>query len=486
MNLPDRAPAVEKKAEYLGVLMKTKGEGSVIGAKLPLLFLIMLMSSPVMAATYYLDCSVSSSGNGQSWGTAWKGLSNITGLSAGDIVYISGSSTCSTYSASQWNPTNGGVGNPIIYRIGQDSGHNSPVTITLSGAPGMVGTSNAITGVYIDGNYGGNRTITLRGQLGSSGNGTRWNGVRLSYLTMDSTKVEAGILNGLELDHCYIDLPTNSDHFYTASQSQSVGYTLNLIHDNVLRLRQQTGNSGIGDDGFQWLENASVYNNSFIAVLDGSQNIQHQDGIQTCGQYLQIYSNYFENIGNYPVYGDCFGSGAHWRIYNNVSVGATLPLQHFALGFESTGGSTLDDVLISNNTVYNSTGSNLCVSLGGGSPGNKVTNSYIVNNICYRTGVQAIPGTGGSITSSNNYQGTTNIMFVNTGLYPTGDWHLTSGATAAIGQGINPAPSYLTGVYITDKDLTQRILPWDIGAYKSGSTQPPSREPYSDVPLGPS
>src|ERR1700750_993695 len=100
---------------------------------IPVLFLITLFvfSASAFGATHYLDCAAASSGNGTSWTTAWKALSNITGLSPGDIVYISGSSSCSTYSASQWNPVNGTQASPIIYRVGQDSGHNSPVTISL-------------------------------------------------------------------------------------------------------------------------------------------------------------------------------------------------------------------------------------------------------------------------------------------------------------------------------------------------------------------
>jgi hypothetical protein len=437
-------------------------------------FIILLAATPAWSTTYYLDCAVGSSGNGSSWSTAWKSLSNITGLAAGDLVYISGSAGCSTYNTSQWNPVNGSASNPIIYRMAQDSGHTNPVTINLTGAPGMAGTSNQITGVWIDGNLSGKQNITLQGTLGAAGNGTKWNGSHLSYLVMNRTKVEAGVLNGLEIDHCNIDLPVNSDHFYTSSTSGgAIGYTLNLIHDNVLHLRQQTGNSGIGDDGFQWLENASVYNNFFIAVMTSAQNIQHQDGIQTCGSYMAIYGNYFENIGNYPVYGDCFGSGSHWRVYNNISSGAGLPLQHFAMGFEQTSGSTLSDFIIANNTAYSSTGSNLCVSLGGGYSGNSVKSSYIVNNLCYNTSVQSIPG-GGSITVSNNYEGTANVSFVNTANYPNQDFNIQPNSTNAINRGINPAPSYLTSFYTTDASGVTRPNPWDLGAYESGGGPPPS------------
>ncbi|HLX96280.1 MAG TPA: hypothetical protein VKU37_11105, partial [Verrucomicrobiae bacterium] len=58
------------------------------------------------ATTWYVDSTVSASGTGTSWATAWKALSNITGVKAGDTVYISGgpSGSSQTYSVSSWAP----------------------------------------------------------------------------------------------------------------------------------------------------------------------------------------------------------------------------------------------------------------------------------------------------------------------------------------------------------------------------------------------
>jgi hypothetical protein len=86
-----------------------------------------------LATTYYVDGSVSSSGTGQSWATAWKSVSNISGLTAGDIVYFSGGSSGQTYSVSNWTPSAGTSSNPITYAVGQDAGHNGMVTFTGSG-----------------------------------------------------------------------------------------------------------------------------------------------------------------------------------------------------------------------------------------------------------------------------------------------------------------------------------------------------------------
>ncbi|HLX96783.1 MAG TPA: hypothetical protein VKU37_13650, partial [Verrucomicrobiae bacterium] len=57
---------------------------------LPGLFLLMTLAVKATAATWYVDSTVGASGTGTSWATAWKALSNITGVKAGDTVYISG------------------------------------------------------------------------------------------------------------------------------------------------------------------------------------------------------------------------------------------------------------------------------------------------------------------------------------------------------------------------------------------------------------
>ncbi|MGZ3808896.1 MAG: hypothetical protein ACXVCE_12485, partial [Bacteriovorax sp.] len=51
------------------------------------------MPLQILAATLYVDGSSPCSGtacNGTSWNSAWKSLTNITGIQAGDTVYISG------------------------------------------------------------------------------------------------------------------------------------------------------------------------------------------------------------------------------------------------------------------------------------------------------------------------------------------------------------------------------------------------------------
>jgi hypothetical protein len=469
-----------------------------------LMTVLCAFSASAIAATHYVDCSVASSGNGTSWGTAWKALSNIANLSVGDEVRIAG--PC-TYTTSQWNPIAGTIASPIHYRVAQtndsnDNGHTGAVTISLTGSPGMAntgGSGNTILGIWIDGNPSdGSRAMTLHGTIGAGGNGTFLNGLHLSYLTMDSTQMGAGAWEHVELDHNLIDLPPNSDHFSTLGGSGGTGlsgYTVNSVHDNTIKTRQYPGpnpscggGDGVGDDGFQWNENVTFANNVFLTVYSTSQTVcQHQDFIQTGGSFIDFHGNYGENSGNYVLYGDCFGSSAHWRVYNNVGVSTNTDpngptLQLFSIGFESTSGSTLDDITMANNTCFFANTGKNCIELGAGFAGNKVTNSFVVNNIEWNSGDTVVAGSGGSITVSNNVSGNppANITFVQnpkTGVhvpsYPSGNLHLQASSTAAIGQGISP--SYLTSVYTTDKDGNQRLLgAWDIGAYQLNGSTPPS------------
>ncbi len=209
-----------------------------------LITIMLLWTSSAHAVTRYLDCAVSSSGSGQSWGTAWKAFSNITGLAAGDIVYISGSGTCATYSVNGWIATNGTAGNPITYKIGQDAGHNSPVTLTAGGQ--WLANSGNITGVVVDGNYNNTRSITV---TGSTIIGGSVNGLKLSYLNLDQP-LRTGTMINSEIDHNNITLCPNCNWFYQSSASAgAIGYTSNLVHDNTLTLAHYIAD-GSGDDGF--------------------------------------------------------------------------------------------------------------------------------------------------------------------------------------------------------------------------------------------
>jgi hypothetical protein len=90
------------------------------------LFMIVSFSMRCFSASYYVDNSVASSGNGSSWGSAWRSFSSINWgiVNAGDTIYISGGSTSKTYNETLTVGKSGLSGNSITIARGVDAGHN--------------------------------------------------------------------------------------------------------------------------------------------------------------------------------------------------------------------------------------------------------------------------------------------------------------------------------------------------------------------------
>src|SRR3989339_311685 len=92
------------------------------------LFLGLVLVGTVSATNWYVDNAVATSGNGQSWNTAWKAFSNIAwaNVKAGDTIYVSGGSTSKTYP--KVRITYAGISGGIVtITKGIDVGHNGEV-----------------------------------------------------------------------------------------------------------------------------------------------------------------------------------------------------------------------------------------------------------------------------------------------------------------------------------------------------------------------
>jgi hypothetical protein len=440
-----------------------------------------LAASHAVAATYYLDGSVASSGNGQSWATAWKTFGNISGLHAGDIVYISGGSNGMTYNTGEFLSASGTSGNPITYKVSTDAGKNGVVTINCSGGSQFIYASPSQgygQWITFDGNVNGSRNLTIQGWTTPV---TASNSVGIVFRYVTLTNVAASNHNSpllrmdgsshIEIDHCLLDLASGNDHAIFGIGTGAANYTENLIHDSIIRLRYMRGN-GWGDDGFQWISSTSIYNNQFLGVYDGAYPWnQHQDGLQTAGPYLAIWGNYFENMQNYPIYGDAVGGTPiqHIRIYNNVFYQPdTTGSQAVSIGCDGGVTCAQSDIIVANNTIVSSAH---CIFVNQGTPG-ALSATYVENNICYNAGEILVS----TATQSNNVTSTAGITFMN----PTSDFHLQSTSTAAIGKGMSP--SYLTSVYTTDKDGMPRGTAWDIGAYQYNSSATSAPPPVTLSP----
>lgn len=453
----------------------------VSNLKLRLVTLVLLIPFALMVprvalgSTYYLDSSVAKSGNGTSWAAAWKNFSNITGLHAGDVVNISGGTTGQTYTTGQFLSASGTSGNPITYQVATDSAHDGLVTIKPdgSGSPNFFYAS-ASQGigqwVTFTGNVNGSKNLLLTGwNPGVSADGS--SGITFRYMTFQG-QIHMNGASIIELDHVLLDLPINSDRALQGGLacSGTATYGINKIHDSIIQLRY--GNqSGFGDDGIGGMECTAFYNNQVLGIFDATYTwSQHQDGIQTGGQYNSIYNNYFNNLQNYPIYGDQVGGGTlqHWRIYNNVFYDPSTSQGNQAVSIGCDGTScTQNDILVANNTAVSNVN---CIYLNQGTAGT-LTGAYVINNICYNSGGMQVS----TATQSNNTTSTTGITFVSA----TSDWHLQASSTSAIGQGISP--SYLTAVSTTDKDGNQRTSPWDIGAYQYNGVAQSSPSPPTNV-----
>ncbi|HYC02316.1 MAG TPA: hypothetical protein VED40_03435, partial [Azospirillaceae bacterium] len=78
-------------------------------------------------AVFYVDNSVSASGNGASWSSAWKSFADIawSSLRPGDTLLLSGG----TYRETLTVGASGAPGAPITIKAATDPGHNDPVII---------------------------------------------------------------------------------------------------------------------------------------------------------------------------------------------------------------------------------------------------------------------------------------------------------------------------------------------------------------------
>jgi Fibronectin type III domain/Right handed beta helix region len=436
------------------------------------------LPSVASAANFYVDNSVSASGNGSSWASAWKNFSNINwgSIHGGDTLYISGGSTSQTYNETLTVGASGTSGNPITITKGVDAGHNG--------------------------------TVILDEQ------NTRWNGVYStgkSWLTIQNLSVRnitdagisvRGIAGGVIVQNNNVysgGSGTNNARGYDIRDSSGV-----IVRNNIYHTPQSTQAQ---TDGI-WLSgnsNLTVENNQIY--VENNDDWNHDDCLQAykntgnitirnnyCAQLGSpdpSYANYADN-NNHGIWIQDMPSGTVTSIYNNVVYMAHAT---FGIGFSNPDAGYSGSANIYNNTV---SGGWPSVYIG------KAPNSQLKNNIIRPTIVDGtyavhIDGSVPAGNMNNNLIWAPNaiIALVNNNNYSWPQWqglgYDTNGINAdpqfvnAAGQDFHlqpssPAIDHGTTLAAVTTDKEGIIRPqggaYDIGAYEfgggSGDTTSPS------------
>jgi hypothetical protein len=446
------------------------------------LFFVSVSANASTAVTWYVDNTATGASNGTSWTNAWTSLSQISGVAAGDTVYISGgpSGSSQSYSVSSWTPKGGSSGNPITYQIGQDTKHNGTATFT--------GSSSWVTGpfgfVIISGNANdGKMHFALSGYscaISSTGTGQS-NAIHDSRFTY----VNFGSISGVnaininypyndEVDHIRVLMSSSGAdvciHPYNCSGGNSFGSSFKL-HDSTIYVPGVSPNGGIGCDGVQCGGNGvSVYNNKFYAMV-GAGGTNHQDFVQAWGcSYVLVFNNYFYGSCESAVYPDNQTTGAsegYFYVFNNI-------IDTCQRGVDNVADSTCPTVTSEscmNNLAVNGQVLGFGIRYNNSSGSTTYSDCWSMNNADYQNA-------GGDSYSANTATLVDNVTLGSSPFvrYTAGstnnDYHLTAAATSLIGKGTNltafianhPGTEMLA--YDMDGNPRPATGSWDIGPYQ--------------------
>lgn len=300
--------------------MKTRGYlfSSQINKISLTLTLFLTLSHSLYSTDWYVNKAVSSSGNGQSWATAWKNFSNINWalVQPGDIINISGGTDSTVYYETLDISDAGTTNNYITIRGAIDAGHNGKV--------------------IIDGQNTRSHCILIEQGCGS--------------LVRDWIYVKNLYLRRAANEAFYIHCNVN-----------------NVVIDGLdIRENGLEGIKIIGNDDYYLTENGICAEDIEIkncTIVSKSNNPYHEDNCVYAQMVagLKIHNNFIhqqnKQIG-VPV-----GSHEHVdplqthvirdvKIYNNVMIIDSSVLGHgMILGIQSRPGQ-LDTVIIYNNYIY--------------------------------------------------------------------------------------------------------------------------------------
>jgi parallel beta-helix repeat protein len=337
---------------------------------------VVVITTPIVGKTYYVDASKANSGDGLTEANAFKTLTEAANATAaGDVVLVKDG----TYAAFQ-ETTSGQANGWITWRAFP----NHKPMISFDGWQGIYvkGSYVEIDGLTVRGN---NSKVTLAGAL-KQGKGCE-----------NTAGAYEAIYNG---NGIYVDSrpsdsnPKNEKYHHVTIKNCTV---------------YECGGPGIGtiQADYITIENCKIYNNSWYSLFGTS-------GISLYQHYNSDASSDIKNIirnnivyGNKMlvpwVFGNCKftdGNGIILDDFKNTQNGSTL-------------GKYYGKTLIENNVVYNNGGRGIHAYLS--------ENITIVNNTCYQNCASAeiedgeITIIGKSGSNSENCSVYNNILYARTG-----------------------------------------------------------------------
>ena len=432
----------------------------------------------------YVDSSASGANNGTSWTDAWNSITNITGLLPGDTVYISGGPSGSTrtyypYGGAgnayhMWKPESGSAGNPITYRIGQDTNHNG--TAWFDGTDTSTywltaGSAPKLHDVVISGDAGDGLLHFVLTNYSSIAYFDTATNVTVSHVRAEQLTggIDGGGI-GIRLHHLYAVVTNmDCDHFSSFTTSGN-SWGSNSVHDCTIYVPALNSGSYSGADVFQWSGNSyDLYNNNLIAYFGNYTFTQHPDGWQgQGGSYIRIYNNLWANFNNYAIYGDLTYSSffTNLWVFNNVTIncGAGIAIGPSNLAANP---SYWDGILVFNNTVDGGDTSRETISFGTpvGDYAAYYYHTFVNNNIVIGGAGYNFNGwTNGFSTNANVWLTTAQATnsFSRYAANLTNSYFMPlAGASAIVGQGTNLNSFATLDILGTDRGAT-----WDIGAYE--------------------
>ena len=369
-------------------------------------------ASIASASEWYVDNSVSSSGNGQSWATAWKNFSNIVwgagGVVAGDTLYISGSTVSRTYNETLTVSESGSLGSTIKIK----SGASSPSPNGHSGE------------VIIDG--GGTRN---NGIAASSIDYLDINGLTIQNTKQDGIFVQSA--TGIEVSDCEFYEIGTDDSSFGINADFGGGHN---FHDNIFddslgtyegggiitgiggSYTQSTVDSntidGLEGDGIVVGDNVIVSDNTVSNLLNVTT---HSDGIVSQGSNVTIKQNIVSNCTQ-NIYIDSFdyGEGSESYCNNNVvfgnvvyatTEGQVVGVNGIVIHAESGGDSSIYNMKVYNNTVVdcNYNGIRVLNEWAGAIDTIDIENNLLVNNGDYSRQIYMVGNAVSNLTLDYNF-----------------------------------------------------------------------------------